>query len=43
MLPDEQATTATAFWSRAQAFYAAHGIRVERILTDNGSCYRFRQ
>ena len=43
VLPDEQASTATAFWVRAQAFYAAHGIRVERVLTDNGSCYRSRQ
>ena len=25
---------------RALAFYASHGIRVERVLTDNGSCYR---
>ena len=43
VLPDEQAATASAFWSRAQAFFAAHGIRVERVLTDNGSCYRSRQ
>ena len=43
VLPDEQAGTATAFWARAQAFYAGHGIRVERVLTDNGACYRSRQ
>ncbi|MER7149650.1 IS481 family transposase [Streptomyces lydicus] len=24
----------------AQAFFAAHGITVERVLTDNGSCYK---
>jgi len=39
---DEQATTAISFFARAQAFYAAHGIRIERVLTDNGSCYRSR-
>jgi len=42
VLPDEQAATAVAFWSRAQAFFAQHGIRVERVLTDNGACYRSR-
>jgi transposase InsO family protein len=42
VLPDEQATTAVAFWARAQAFFADHGITVERVLTDNGSCYRSR-
>ena len=43
VLPDEQATTAVAFWARAQAFFADHGITVERVLTDNGACYRSRQ
>ena len=42
VLTDEQATTATAFWTRAQAFFALYGITVERVLTDNGSCYRSR-
>jgi transposase InsO family protein len=42
ILPDEQATTAAAFWTRAQAWFAAHGITVKRVLTDNGSCYRSR-
>lgn len=40
VLPDEQGTTAAAFWGRAQTFFAGHGIRVERVLTDNGACYR---
>lgn len=40
-LPDEKATTAIVFVFRARAFFAAHGIdRIERIVTDNGSCYR---
>ena len=43
VLPDEQAATAVAFWARAQAFFADHGITVERVLTDNGACYRSRQ
>jgi len=42
ILPDEQAITAVGFWQRAQAFYAAHGITVHRVMTDNGSCYRSR-
>ncbi len=27
---------------RAVAWYAARGIRVQRVLSDNGSCYRSR-
>ncbi len=38
-LDDETAATALAFWTRARAFFAAHGITVERVLTDNGSAY----
>lgn len=34
--------TATGFWTRAQSFFARVGITVERVLTDNGSCYRSR-
>jgi len=40
ILPDETTTSAVAFWCRAQNFFATHGIAVERVLTDNGSCYR---
>jgi transposase InsO family protein len=40
VLADEKATTAAAFLARAVAFYRRHGITVEHILTDNGSCYR---
>ena len=29
-----------AFLDRATAFFAQHGIRVERVLTDNGSAYK---
>lgn len=38
--PDEQAVTVVAFWRRAAAFYASYGITIERVITDNGSCYR---
>jgi transposase InsO family protein len=37
---DEQAVTAAGFWTRAAAWFAAHGIACERVITDNGSCYR---
>ena len=40
VLADEKATTAIGFLGRAVAFYRRHGIQVERVLTDNGSCYR---
>ena len=40
-LPDEKAATAIAFMHRARAWFTAHGItRIERIVTDNGACYR---
>jgi transposase InsO family protein len=40
VLADEKAPTAIAFLGRAVAFYARHGISVERVITDNGSAYR---
>ena len=40
VLLDERASTAAGFLRRAVAYYQRHGITVERILTDNGSCYR---
>lgn len=40
VLRDEKATTAVAFLRRAIAFYAAHGVTVERVLTDNAAAYR---
>lgn len=40
-LPDEKAVTAIGFLDRARSWFAVHGIvRIERIVTDNGSCYR---
>jgi transposase InsO family protein len=40
VLPDEKATTAIGFLRRATGFFDRHGIRVEQVLTDNGSAYR---
>ncbi len=40
VLADEKGVTAVAFLRRALAFYARHGIRVERVMTDNGPAYR---
>jgi transposase InsO family protein len=40
ILADERKETAAAFWARANAWFAAAGITVRRVLTDNGSCYR---
>jgi transposase InsO family protein len=37
---NEQAVTAAAFWARAAAWFDAHGVACERVITDNGSCYR---
>jgi transposase InsO family protein len=39
---DELAVTAAAVLRRAVAWFAARGVTVERVLTDNGSCYRSR-
>ena len=42
VLPNEQGPTAAAFLCRAVAWFESFGIRVERILSDNGACYRSR-
>jgi transposase InsO family protein len=40
VLPDEKASTAVGFLRRSIAFFASHGITVERVMSDNGACYR---
>jgi transposase InsO family protein len=40
VLHDEKAATAAEFLRRATQFFARHGFRVERVITDNGSAYR---
>jgi transposase InsO family protein len=39
VLPDEKGLTVAGFLRRAVAFYASHGIRIERVMTDNGAGY----
>ncbi|MDE2469175.1 MAG: IS481 family transposase [Bradyrhizobium sp.] len=40
ILPDERKESAVAFLEAAVAYYASLGVRVARVMTDNGSCYR---
>jgi transposase InsO family protein len=40
VLPDEKALTAVAFLRRARVWYRRRGVRIEQVMTDNGSCYR---
>src|ERR1700693_3375189 len=40
VLSDERRVTVTAFLRRAVAWFSSFGITVERVLSDNGSCYR---
>ncbi len=40
VLPDETGPTTAGFLRRAVAWCAAHGIVVQRLLTDNGGAYR---
>jgi len=37
--PDERTTTCAAFLRDAVAFFATHGVTVERVLTDNARAY----
>lgn len=40
VLANEQGPTAAGFVRRAVAWFASLGITVERVLSDNGACYR---
>lgn len=40
--PDESAASAIAFLDELVRFYARHAITVERVLTDNGTCFKRR-
>ena len=42
VLEDEKSNTAEGFMERAVRWFAELGIRAERVLTDNGSCYKLR-
>ncbi|WP_345339231.1 integrase core domain-containing protein, partial [Planotetraspora kaengkrachanensis] len=41
-LTDERKETASAFLTRARAWFASHDVTIERVLTDNGGCYKSR-
>jgi len=38
--PDEKADSAVPFLKAAVAYYASLGVKVLRVMTDNGSCYK---
>ena len=40
VLQDEKGTTAAGFLRRAVEWFRSMGITVERVMSDNGSCYR---
>ena len=40
VLADEKGSTAAGFLRRAVAWFKGMGVEVERVLSDNGSCYR---
>ena len=40
IMPDERKTSAIAFLKAAVAYYQSLGVRITRVMTDNGSCYR---
>jgi transposase InsO family protein len=40
--PDECVDSALAFLAACERFYAQHGIRIERVLSDNGTCFKRR-
>ena len=40
ILPDERKESAVAFLRAAAAYYRSLGVKVARVMTDNGSCYR---
>ena len=40
IMPSEKKRSATDFLKAALAYYASLGVKVERVMTDNGSCYK---
>jgi len=42
VMKDERKASAVAFLKAAVAYYASLGVKIERVMTDNGSCYRSR-
>jgi transposase InsO family protein len=42
LYPDESTDSAVAFLEELVGFYGGYGITVERVLTDNGTCFKRR-
>jgi len=42
VLRDEKAHSSIAFLVRARDWYRRHGIEIQRVLSDNGACYKDR-
>jgi transposase InsO family protein len=42
ILPDEKKESAVLCLERTVAYFQSLGVRVDRVMTDNGSCYRSR-
>jgi transposase InsO family protein len=40
VMPSEKKPSAIAFLKQAVAYYDSLGVKVERVMTDNGSCYK---
>jgi transposase InsO family protein len=40
IMPDEKARSAVAFLKAAVIYYASLGVKITRVITDNGSCYK---
>ena len=41
-LPDERAETAVGFLHRGLSWFSERGVEVQRVMSDNGACYRSR-
>jgi transposase InsO family protein len=42
IMPDERKESAVAFLEKALAWFSAHGVTAQRVMTDNGSAYKSR-
>jgi transposase InsO family protein len=42
ILPDETKEPVSEFMRNAIAAFTTHGVRIRRVMTDNGPCYRSR-
>jgi hypothetical protein len=40
VMADQRKESAVAFLEAAVAYFAKLGVRIDRVMTDNGSCYR---